>query len=364
MTPFGISEAAVGAILAQPEQSHVIAIEGIGTNQPLGMFAGRAKGDRSGHVILVIGLISGDQLQVVMAFKIPPQIADREGTLEPPLRMLEGLANLCGVPVVLAEHIAKFITSERIPVPAGTTIQGPFFVNPANSRLMTMQLVRPVIAAGQAYADCALCFAIEIEAYERVLGLRSPPPQPDPATHQIALIVDDAAKQTMMLSGVSAQRAIQTVRQRHSSMLILSDKPMLNSIRWFEDGDIVFVSALVTKSRPEGSGIWIDEVRAAIVLSLRPNLPGGVLDRNTEMAQLLPVIARSFGRKVLCHPAFGFSSLYTGPWDGQMPRYDWAAGDETLLFSGSFDNRSKTCSWVWAFSPDAYRRWRQSLRIS
>ena len=155
MKPYGISEDSVTAILDRPEQSQIIALEGE-SNQSVAMFAGRAQDEPSASVILVAGKNAGEQLQVSMAFRVPPRLTGPPDAMEPPLKMLEGLANLCGLPVVVGQRIANFITSERIPIAAGSSIPAPAVQNVANSPFLIGWLVRSFMEGGQAYADCAL----------------------------------------------------------------------------------------------------------------------------------------------------------------------------------------------------------------
>ncbi|HZL36326.1 MAG TPA: hypothetical protein VFC78_13490 [Tepidisphaeraceae bacterium] len=358
LRPFGIDEADAIAVIEHPEQSEAIALSE--DTQTLTLFAGRPHAMIPDLVLLISGRLSAEVFTADMAFKVPADIAGPVGAMKPPLRIFKELAEQFGLPLIIGNRIERFISGERVTVRSVDAIGKPDLQNRENVPYMSSWMVRPIIQA-----DCDLCFAIDLNKYRTAIGaLPAPNAAPEPPVlsggtkHRIAVTLNKEVQELMRFAGIPFERAGMVLNE-HDTGIILStdtDKPSVVAIRWFDDGQIVFVQGVVTKSRWEGTLVTIETVAAALVLALRSDLPGGKLERTAAMETIFPLIARSFGVPTICHPDIGPAKFQSGPWDGNVPFID-APQTEPVVLTGTFNPSANICDCVWALSLNLYRNW-------
>jgi hypothetical protein len=153
---------------------------------------------------------------------------------------------------------------------------------------------------------------------------------------------------------VDTEHIRQTVNDRHRGFIIYGNPLRLGAIHWF-DGEPIFVTGAITKTRQEGNNLKLDEVTVSLVLRLANKLPTGEISRDMDYSQILRVIAESFGLPVRCSKGQEPSHLHTdSDWDGEV---HVEAPGQTFLLQGTFSPEHKKCSFVWAFSLDKYKKW-------
>lgn len=357
LLPFGISEADVAFVAEHPEQSEAISMGG--SNQTTALFAGWPSSTPREFPILLSGKLSGEDYAVNMAFKIPADIAGTE-LVASPLEMLRGLAERFGLYVGIGDRMAKFLVSERIKVASYESITMPIVQNPNNISFLLLYTVRPIVEGERKYADCNLCFALEVDRYRQAIGQlpRQPPPIANPP---IELRFEPNAQELMTQLRVPPGRAVLAVRDRHPGMLLQNPQgaPRAYGMHWFDDGQIVYVQGDITQMHRDAHRAQIGTVTADLVLALREHLPAGRLEPSLKMERALALIAGSFGLPVRCHQLLNAAKLQSGPWNGLQPVVYGAPGEPYLL-SGAFDPLVGRCECVWAFSPNTYLKWWES----
>lgn len=350
---FGIDEADALDVVEHAEQ--IAAVELNEETETVGIFVGKPKiGDRE-WVLLVSGRVSDEVFTPDVAFKVPPDIAGTSGALNPPLEILQNIVERFGLPLTIGRRIAKFIANERIVVPSIEEARKPSIQNAGNVPLFISWKSRAVIQA-----DCDLCFAIDLNAYKKAiheLPEEAQTTRPDPKTHKVRLIISEDTVDLMRLTGTSVERADQTLNKSDDQGILDAGlhQPYV-AVRWFDDGQIVFLQGAISKSHREDNKMWVLEVTARLVLALREQLPAGKIHRGQKVFAILELVAKSFGVPVVCHPDMGPSLFYSGIWDGQIPKV-MAPSDELVRMSGSLNPDKHTCSWIWAFAPRLYREW-------
>jgi hypothetical protein len=157
---------------------------------------------------------------------------------------------------------------------------------------------------------------------------------------------------------VDTEHIRQTVNDRHRGYIMYGNPLRLGAIHWF-DGDPIFVTGAITKTRQDGNNLKLEEVTVSLVLRLKNRLPAGDISRNMDFPEILRVIAESFGLPVRCSKAQEPSVLHAdSDWDGEV-HVDATPG-QTFLLQGTFSPEKKRCSFVWAFSLDKYKEWFRS----
>lgn len=174
----------------------------------------------------------------------------------------------------------------------------------------------------------------------------------------IKVTFDPECIQFMRDMGIPPDRARVTVNDRHQ-WLITGGRDRVVAAHWFGDDDIILVESLVKEK-----GVNIDHqmfgitgVEAQLVISLRSVLPGGTFTRETKMAQLLAVVAESFGCPIIGYPGFRPTKLYSGPWHNNKFSIQANKGSGSIWHVGSTDEHQNRCELVWAFSVERYRQW-------
>ena len=173
----------------------------------------------------------------------------------------------------------------------------------------------------------------------------------------IRLMITPGAKQIMEAVGLSADRAVEALHKRDSGTMALTKPMRLHAFRWFDDGQIVFIDGLATKTYPDEGAVRVSEVTANVILALRENLPAGKLNPLVQTERLVSVVVNSFGLPVTCDDRRPRATMYDGPWDGKAPRVSRSEGDKTIHTCGTFDQANKLCDRVWALSMEKYLNW-------
>ena len=148
-----------------------------------------------------------------------------------------------------------------------------------------------------------------------------------------------------------------TINDRHRG-LVDPGLTRISAVHWFSDTQIVFADTVITNRDIDNfnNRVYLREVTALVVLDLQPDLPGGSIDREMRMEEILDVIAASFGEPVTCHPKHEPATLYSGPWDGKT--IDVKVDSEvTIGVCGSFSEEEASCNLVWACNFERYREW-------
>ncbi|HZL36325.1 MAG TPA: hypothetical protein VFC78_13485 [Tepidisphaeraceae bacterium] len=362
LKPFGIDEAEVHYVARHPRQTAAVAMGDV--TQTVALFAGWPIGKAGGFGLLLGGRLRDDDFKVTLAFKVPPDIAG-DDAMNPPLQMLAALAEQFGMPIEIGKRVSKFIVSERIKVESLTSLKLPDIQNPNHVPVLSLYTAWPVTEGGQTYADCNLCFAIDLNEYREAIGQL---PRTDTKARElerarnIKVMLGHNVQPIMQAVGVSFERAQATIRDRHSGTLQKNQggTHRIYGVHWFEDGQIVFVQGDVSKLRKEEGKSVIEDVTADLVLALRDEVPAGAIERETSMEHILGLLALSFGVPVQCHPDFPPVMVYSGPWNGQKPIVHGFRG-EIFCVSGGFHAAAGQCGLVWAFSPKLYLEWWKSL---
>ena len=162
-------------------------------------------------------------------------------------------------------------------------------------------------------------------------------------------------REVMRLFGVPLDRAQRTINDRHHGYLVPANPPRIVAAHWFSDQEIILVEGVVSKRQAVGRRHTLKEVTASLCIELRPELPGGTLDRGMDLPKVLGVTARSFGVPISCHKDEPFSTLYTGRWDGGVRGKGQPPSFVPLFASASPSGDS--CELVWMFDVESYKRW-------
>jgi hypothetical protein len=84
---------------------------------------------------------------------------------------------------------------------------------------------------------------------------------------------------------VDTEHIRQTVNDRHRGFIIYGNPLRLGAIHWF-DGEPIFVTGAITKTRQEGNNLKLDEVTVSLVLRLANKLPTGEISRDMDYSQI------------------------------------------------------------------------------
>lgn len=179
----------------------------------------------------------------------------------------------------------------------------------------------------------------------------------------IEVVFTPQCKEIMDLLEISRNMVVTTVNDRHRA-LVDTGLTRMAAVHWFSETQIVFVDAAMTGTDIDEASnrISFREVTAHIVLDLQSDLPGGSIDHEMNMEEILQVIATSFGQPLTCHPQQEPKLLYSGPWDGKGVEVEVEInnedeGETTIGVCGSFSAEEDSCSLVWAFNLERYRTW-------
>jgi len=137
-------------------------------------------------------------------------------------------------------------------------------------------------------------------------------------------------------------------------MLTQSRPPQYYAAKWFKNGKVVFVHAIMRKGAGEDASKQELEVHSA--LELKENLPAGRVTPEMPMRDIFLNVVKSFGVPVSCHPDAPPALLYHGRWDGKMVHCSLQR-DEYYQVSGDFNLREGRSQDVWVFSFKLYKEW-------
>jgi hypothetical protein len=163
MNRYGISEADIAAALRQPESLDTVPVPG---GEPLSLIASQVAERKS--VLLLQGRLSQGVITVDFALWIPKDIAAAAGR-KTPLLLLKELVDRFGYDFSIGERRGRLIIGEKIPVSSPNP--GEFVrVHDATTVAVASMIMRLVKENDQLYADCALCFFLNTEAYAAAIG--------------------------------------------------------------------------------------------------------------------------------------------------------------------------------------------------
>jgi hypothetical protein len=174
----------------------------------------------------------------------------------------------------------------------------------------------------------------------------------------INLPIHPLCKRLMDTIGATVAEAATTVNNRHHGLV--SNKAIrLSAIHWFSPDRAIMVDGPISKSsRIAGKAAFrIEAVTPNIVIVLRPQLPAGKIDRDTDMETVMAVVAESFGFPLRGHPDEPWSTLYSGPWNGKPFEVLPPKGHTEYATCGSFSPQTKYAEMVYAFVPKSYTAW-------
>lgn len=162
---FHISASHVRNAILEKDQVEVIALEGL----KLVYFSREIVVSPSRQFLLLIcSQEKGRSLHVQQAFKISKHLCENEEDLSP-LKLLELLARRYGYDISIGDRTDKFILHERIEVTSNKPNEVLKVHSPPGSQAMCVLNFRIVEDAGKFHADCAICFALNTEAYKQDL---------------------------------------------------------------------------------------------------------------------------------------------------------------------------------------------------
>jgi hypothetical protein len=127
--------------------------------------------------VLAGGHGEGGDVNLDYVFKLLPDLtAEVPGVGSTPIRALRNLLERFGCRIGIGPRGGNLILTERIPVWTSDPSQV-VRVDPrsADAPVITHVMFRPAVEGGQNYADCAICFAVDVEAYRRYLASATPP---------------------------------------------------------------------------------------------------------------------------------------------------------------------------------------------
>jgi hypothetical protein len=175
----------------------------------------------------------------------------------------------------------------------------------------------------------------------------------------IRIAYTPGANNLMSLLGITHEDVFVTINDRHRGLTV-EGLSRIAAVHWFSEDRIVLVESTVTKRKnhKERGLVRLREVTVSLVLLLRPILPAGEITRQMRMADILKLVAKSFGHHIVCSPDSFPMTLYTGPWDGQT----FAAGPlsppgSQMFICGTFSRERRSAELVWAFDMDRYWPW-------
>jgi len=162
---FYISASHVRNAILEKDQVEVIALEGL----RLLCFSKEIVASPSKRFfLLVCAQEKGKNLYVQQAFKINKRLCESEEELHP-LKLLELLARTYGYDISVGDRTDKFILYERIPVASNRQDEVLKVHHPPGDQVMYILNFRIVRDDDTFHADCAMCFALNIEAYKKDL---------------------------------------------------------------------------------------------------------------------------------------------------------------------------------------------------
>jgi hypothetical protein len=173
-------------------------------------------------------------------------------------------------------------------------------------------------------------------------------------------------RRLLHLFEIAPALAVGAINQSHRNLCDDAGTRFI-ALGWPHSGPMTLVESRVTKSIPDletgGQTRLFEEVTADLVIALRPEVPAGQITREMELGdQIMPLVAKSFGRRVRPHRTFPPQFWYSGPWDGTEPKTERLPREPRgkaveILVTGSYDAASKSCDMVWAFDLERYRAW-------
>ncbi len=178
-----------------------------------------------------------------------------------------------------------------------------------------------------------------------------------PEDKMIEVTISPLCQKIMDLLEIDRAMLVTTVNERHRG-LVNPGVTRIAAVHWFSDTQIIFADTFITNRDIDKSinRVYIREVTAHVVLDLQADLPGGSIDREMRMEEILEVIAASFGEPVTCHPQHKAMTLYSGPWNGTTIIVN-VEGEATIGVCGSFSSEECSADRVWAFNLERYREW-------
>ncbi|MCH8219278.1 MAG: hypothetical protein IH892_21190 [Planctomycetes bacterium] len=173
----------------------------------------------------------------------------------------------------------------------------------------------------------------------------------------IEVTISPLCQKIMDLLEIDRAMLVTTVNERHRG-LVNPGVTRIAAVHWFSDTQIIFADTFITNRDIDKSinRVYIREVTAHVVLDLQADLPGGSIDREMRMEEILEIIAASFGEPVTCHPQHKAMTLYSGPWNGTTIIVN-VEGEATIGVCGSFSREECSADRVWAFNLERYREW-------
>lgn len=155
---------------------------------------------------------------------------------------------------------------------------------------------------------------------------------------------------------ITPARAAAAITQPHRAIRTVAGTRLI-ALGWPEGGPMTLVDGRVAEANGNA------EVTADLVIALRPDLPAGSVTREMELdGEIMPLVARSFGRMVRPHATFPGQFWYRGPWDGTTPTVERLPREPRgklleIFVTGSFNAADRSCEMVWAFDLERYRDW-------
>jgi hypothetical protein len=88
--------------------------------------------------------------------------------------------------------------------------------------------------------------------------------------------------------------------------------------RWRPGDRIILIDGPIRRASFANGRPVVEEMEPLLVLALKPDLPAGRITRDHDIEELLALVAESFGVPVRCHPDEPWSTLYRGPFGGNI----------------------------------------------
>lgn len=164
---FHISESHAREVVERPHQTQVIDLEPRGQVM---LYARRVSVPGREFVLLVQGRPNGADFCVDAAFKVPPDIAGSADEPATPLQMLQGLAQRFGHDITIGTHRARFIVWERVPQSALNPTRLVHVDAPHGRPALLLGMMQQRNSPDGQFLECALCFALDQDAYARAIG--------------------------------------------------------------------------------------------------------------------------------------------------------------------------------------------------
>jgi hypothetical protein len=174
----------------------------------------------------------------------------------------------------------------------------------------------------------------------------------------INVVFSPQCREVMRLLEVDPNDVWTTINDRHRG-LVSEGLTRIVAMHWFSDDSFLLVDSVVTKRKviKDQNQVQFKQVTAQLAIKLPPDLPAGTVSRDMSMADVLIMVAESFGHPVTCHPNSPPSTLYTGQWDGKNIDMKLRKAGSMIFATGTFFPEKSTCELVWALDIDRYRRW-------